>query len=46
MVQRGDDLGYIESWIVLPRGTFTQHQAEAFVADALTAYCPHAGISG
>ncbi len=44
MVQRGDDLGYVETWMVPPHGVFTQHQAEAFVADALSAYCPHAGM--
>jgi hypothetical protein len=44
MVKRGDDLGYIESWMVPPHGHDTQEQAEVFVADALTAYCPHAGM--
>lgn len=45
MVQHGDDLGYIESWMEPPHGVYTQNESEAFVADALTAYCPHAGMS-
>ena len=40
MVNRGDDLGYIESWMTPPHGLLTQTQAEAFVADSLSAYAP------
>jgi hypothetical protein len=41
MVKRGDSLAYVESWLVPPA---TQAQAQAFVRDALVAYCPHAGM--
>jgi hypothetical protein len=44
MVSHGDDYGYIESWMRPPHGKLTQDQAEAFLADALSAYCPHAAI--
>lgn len=44
MISRGDDFGYVESWLVPPRGIATQEQAEIFVSDALAAYCPHAAI--
>jgi hypothetical protein len=46
MIQRGDDIGYVQNLLAVPRGIFTQHQAEAFAADAHAAYCPHAGMSG
>lgn len=44
MIKRGNDFGYIESFMTAPRGTLTQDQAEAFLADARTAYCPHAAL--
>ena len=44
MIGRGDDFGYVESFMVPPHGPFTQDQAEKFVADAISAYCPHAAF--
>jgi cytoskeletal protein RodZ len=44
MISSGDDFGYVESWMVPPRGPYTQDQSEAFVADAISAYCPHAAL--
>ena len=29
---------------MLPKGPYTQAQAEAFTADAISAYCPHAAL--
>jgi hypothetical protein len=46
MIKHGDDFGYVESFMVRPRGPYTQDQAEVFVADAISAYCPHAALSG
>ena len=42
MVRDGDSYAYIEGFMVAPHGTYTWDQAGAFLADALTAYCPHA----
>jgi uncharacterized protein DUF732 len=44
MVRQGYDLGYVESRMTPPHAPYTQRQAELFVADALAAYCPHAGM--
>jgi hypothetical protein len=44
MIKRGDDFDYVESFMVPPKGPFTQDQAEKFTADAISAYCPHAAL--
>jgi Protein of unknown function (DUF732) len=44
MIGRGDDFGYVESFMVPPKGPMTQDQAEKFTADAISAYCPHAAF--
>ena len=46
LVRQGADYGYIESFMEAPRGVYTHAEAGAFLADALTAYCPHAGAEG
>jgi hypothetical protein len=46
MIKRGDDFGYVESFMVRPRGPYKQDQAEASVADAISAYCPYAALPG
>jgi hypothetical protein len=43
-VKHGTAPDEVASWLVPPKGRFTQDQAEAFVADALRTYCPHAGM--
>jgi hypothetical protein len=44
MIKRGDSFAYVESWLTPPHGDLTQNQAEAYVADAVAAYCPHAAL--
>jgi Protein of unknown function (DUF732) len=43
-VKHGTAPDEVASWLVPPKGRFTQDQAEAFVADALRTYCPHAAM--
>lgn len=43
-VKHGTAPDEVASWLVPPKGSFTQEHAEAFVADALRTYCPHAAI--